>query len=135
MVGDGAVSALILFLVIGLLPFFVREFRNNTHLMLAYWFVVTLHQVVAFVNAFFFATLGATQDAQTSHKGGLILASFLKNHDIDWNIFLFSSTLPPNVCKGLQCDVNNNFWGFFEQFLGLMYFLFGSFFGNFFNST
>ena len=63
-------ATLILFLVISLLPIFVYEFRNNTRLLVAYWFVIALHQAVAFTNAFLFGTLGATGDWNYFHQKG-----------------------------------------------------------------
>jgi hypothetical protein len=67
-------SGLTLFLVIGLLPFFVRELRNGERIVLAYWFVIALHQVVAFTNVFLFKTLGASADADKFHRMGVELA-------------------------------------------------------------
>lgn len=66
-------GGLILFLVIGLLPFFVRELRGE-RIVLAYWFVIALHQVVAFTNVFLFRTLGAWADAEKFHRLGVELA-------------------------------------------------------------
>ena len=65
---------LILFLAIGLLPVFVHEFRNNNRLMLAYLFVIALHQAVAFTNVYLFGTPGATGDALHFHEEGGKLA-------------------------------------------------------------
>jgi hypothetical protein len=65
---------LALFLVIGLLPFFVREFRKNSQITMAYWFVIALHQTVAFTNVFLFGTIGATGDAQRFHGIAVTLA-------------------------------------------------------------
>jgi hypothetical protein len=66
--------ALILFFAIGLLPLFAHEFRNNARLLLAYWFVIFLHQTVAFTNAYLFLTIGATGDAETFHGNAELLA-------------------------------------------------------------
>jgi hypothetical protein len=105
MVSNGDVSALMLFLVIGALPIFVREFRNSARITLAYWFVIALHQGVAFTNAFFSTTLGADKDAQTFHFGALqVLQS------TGWNI-----------C----CDRYGNTYSFFERLLAALYWLFG----------
>jgi len=68
------VIAVFIFLLIGLLPLFVREFRNNARLILVYWFVIALHQGVAFLNAFLFPTIGADKDARTFHLTGVELA-------------------------------------------------------------
>jgi hypothetical protein len=73
-VGDGAVAILILFLAIGLLPIFVREFRSSLRLSLAYWFVIALHQAVAFINKFMFVTPGAESDAVRFHKMAEVIA-------------------------------------------------------------
>jgi hypothetical protein len=67
-------SALILVLVIGLLPFFVRELRKSKMVLLAYWFVIALHQVVAFTNIFLFRTLGSEADADKFHRIAVQLA-------------------------------------------------------------
>ncbi len=67
-------SALILFLVIGLLPFFVRELRNGGRIILAYWFVIALHQVVAFMNNFYFEVVGIPGDAESFHYRGVLRA-------------------------------------------------------------
>jgi hypothetical protein len=71
--GDGNVSACVLFLAIWLLPIFVPEFRNSARLTLAFWFVIALHQIVAVTNLFF-STLGANLDAATFHRLGVELA-------------------------------------------------------------
>ena len=68
------VVTLVLVLTIWLLPFYSREFRNSTQLMLAYWFVLIPHQAVAFTNAFLFTTLRADQDARSFHKYGVMIA-------------------------------------------------------------
>ena len=62
--------ALILFLVIGLLPMFVREFRSSGQLMLTYWFLIALRQSVAFINTFVFTVPGADSDASRFHHIG-----------------------------------------------------------------
>jgi len=64
----------LLVLTIWLVPFCSREFRNSTQLMLTYWFMLLLYQVVAFTNAFLFRTLRADHDALTFHNWGVQIA-------------------------------------------------------------
>jgi hypothetical protein len=68
------ITAWLLFSITFLLPFLFRDFRNNTRIILAYWFVLFLHQVVALTNAFLFLTPGATGDAEAFHLTGLVVA-------------------------------------------------------------
>jgi len=70
----GIASTLLLFLMIWLVPFCAREFRNSGQLMLAYWFVIVLHQAVAFTNAFWFTTIGASADAVSFHRMAMEVA-------------------------------------------------------------
>jgi len=107
-VHDGDVVALVLLLVIGLLPVFVREFRNNARLILAYWFVIALHQGVAFVNAFLFAPL------------------VLRTMHTDAPINMSATEVTPSLNWSLCCDRYGNFYGFFENLLGTVYWLLGS---------
>ena len=100
------VTILVLLLVMFLLPVFVREFRNSARLTLAYWFVIFLHQGVAFVNEFFFTTLGAGMDAVYFHKGATKVSESL-----NWS---------------LCCDRYGNIYGFFENLLGTVYWALGS---------
>ena len=69
------ITAWILFIAIYLLPFIFRDFRNNHRIILAYWFVITLHQAVALTNVFLFLTPGATGDAEAFHLTGLAVAT------------------------------------------------------------
>ena len=94
-------STLILFLAIGLLPIFVREFRSSGLLMLAYWFVIAIRQGAAFVNTFFFPVPGAESDALRFHRHGELLA--------ESGDFVLATG-----AKG------------FENFLAAVYWLFGS---------
>lgn len=64
----------LLFLTIWLVPVCASEFRNSAQLMLAYWFVIVLHQAVAFTNAFLFTTISAANDARTFHNFGMMIA-------------------------------------------------------------
>jgi hypothetical protein len=57
-----------LFLVIWLVPICAREFRNSAQLMLAYWFLIAIHQAVAFTNAFLFTTISGSGDATGFHN-------------------------------------------------------------------
>lgn len=69
----GTMIAWLLFMAIWFLPFFFREFRSSGRMILAYWFVVALHQAVAFTNTFWFTTLGADADAIVFHASGVEL--------------------------------------------------------------
>ena len=103
----GDVNALILFLVIGVLPIFVREFRNSARITLAYWFVIGLHQSVAFTNTFLFTTLGAAGDSHTYHTEATKIGQALA-----LNIHC--------------CDSVGRIYSFFEGLLGTIYWIFGS---------
>jgi hypothetical protein len=94
-------TALVLFLAIGFLPIFVYEFRNDGRLMLMYWFVIALHQIVAFTNVFLFGTLGATGDGLQYH---------------------IRATLLP-IVTGLDIFTSNS--GPYQNILGITYWLFG----------
>jgi hypothetical protein len=74
MMTDGIMGASILFLTIAVLPIFVREFRSSVRLALTYWFVIALHQAVAFTNTFLFVTPGAEKDVRYFHNAGEALA-------------------------------------------------------------
>jgi len=101
---DGLMSVLILFLVIGLLPIFVREFRSSGQLMLTYWFLIALHQSVAFINYFVFVIPGTESDA-------------LRFHDIGSKIAVSGVFYSTGVVFGARG---------FENMLGFVYGLFGS---------
>lgn len=98
---NGDVVASVLFLMIWLLPVFVRELRSSIGVLLVYWFVIALHQVVAFINAFLFTTLGADADASTFHRNGMALA------EAEEFSFAIGSV-------------------FYENMLGVLYWVFGS---------
>ena len=102
---DGDVGALVLLSVIGLLPVFVREFRNSARLTLAYWFVVALHQCVAFTHAFLFKTIGSGKDAQTFNNSAI---KYAQSQDF------------------FTCIDCGRYTTFFENLLGFLYWLFGS---------
>jgi hypothetical protein len=105
-------SALILCLAIFLLPLFVREFRRNARLILTYWFLIILHQGVAFTNAFLFPTLGTGSDAGRFHLTGLELSA-LRNfspffyYDTYYESFLATCywLLGPSMILGSQFSI------------------------------
>jgi hypothetical protein len=100
MVDEGTVYALVLSFSIWLLPIFIREFRSDWQMILAYWFVLTLHQVIAFTNLYWFTTLGSDADAIRFH---LAAAEIAKSGE--FNIRLGGA--------------------FYENILGKLYSLFG----------
>ena len=84
---SGTLIMWLLFLTIWLVPICAREFRNSAQLMLAYWFVIALHQVMAFTISMIYskilATLHtailvhaawATGDAYGFHSGAVAIA-------------------------------------------------------------
>ena len=104
-INEGAIGVLVLFLVISLLPVFVREFRNSARLILAYWFVVALHQCVAFTNTFLFKTIGSTTDAK------------------NFNISAIGYAQNQNFFTCVDCG---RYTSLFENILGFLYWIFGS---------
>ena len=60
---SGLLTAMCVLVGIFLVPVFSRELRQDSSILLVYWFVVALHQSVAFINVYFFETLGADFDA------------------------------------------------------------------------
>ena len=101
MVNDGSILGLALFLIIWLLPIFSREFRFGGRVLLAYWFVIVLHQIVVFTTAFGFVIKGADKDATAFHQKGVL---WVQTGD-----FVFTS--------GAK---------FYSSMLGVAYWLFGS---------
>jgi hypothetical protein len=65
-----ALSTLIFLVIIYSIPFFSILIRSN-HLVLSYWVVISLYQIVAFTNAFLVRTLGADMDANSFHVLGV----------------------------------------------------------------
>ncbi len=70
-VESGFFLAICLVAVAFLMPLFSRELRKSGSIMFGYWFVIFLHQFVAFLNAHLFATgqrgtFGAENDANRS---------------------------------------------------------------------
>ena len=100
-----SMGALVILLLISLLPVFVREFRNSARLTLAYWFVVALHQSVAFTDAFLFKTIGYSSDAEKFNGTAITYAQ-------NQNFF---------TCVGC-----GQYTSFFENMLGFLYWIFGS---------
>ena len=49
---SGFLVAMCICLVTLIMPVFSRELRQSKSMVVGYWFVVGLHQVVAFVNAY-----------------------------------------------------------------------------------
>ena len=97
-------GVLVLLLLISLLPVFVREFRNSARLTLAYWFVVGLHQSVAFTNAFLFKTVGYSSDAEKFNNAA---TKYAQNESF------------------FTCIHCGQYTSFFENMLGFLYWIFG----------
>ena len=102
MMDYNSVFTWIMFLTICLVPICVREFRNSAQLLLAYWFVIVLHQAVAFTNSFLFATISASSDALGMHLAATKIA--MSGH------FIFLLTNGPSLYRNL---------------LGVFYWIFG----------
>ncbi len=70
--GPEIFAAIFLVVFIFLVPIFSRELRKSRSIILTYWFVIFLHQVIAFLNAHLFprgyrsGTFGAESDANFS---------------------------------------------------------------------
>jgi hypothetical protein len=64
---SGFAAAMCLFTGIFLLPVISRELRQSKNILFGYWFVVVLHQIVAFTNIYLFATPGSKADAYYIH--------------------------------------------------------------------
>ena len=95
------ILALIIFIVTLSLPFLFRELRQNKIVLLAYLFIVGLHQLAAVINAFWFTVIGADADANSFNRIGFELAQ----------IGVFSFAIGSK---------------FYENMLGVFYWLFGS---------
>lgn len=67
---SGFFAAMCLFAGIVLMPVFSRELRQDQNILLGYWFVIFLHQIIAFTNAYLFTTYGAEFDAGHFQKLG-----------------------------------------------------------------
>ena len=70
LIESGFLAALCLFVVIFLMPLFSLELRQNKSILLGYFFVITLHETIAFANAYLFVTFGAGFDAALFQKLG-----------------------------------------------------------------
>jgi hypothetical protein len=66
--GSGFLAAIVLLVVIFMMPVFFRDLRRSPFILLVYWFVIFLHQAVAFTNAFLFRTFGASYDADRFNR-------------------------------------------------------------------
>lgn len=98
---DSTMVGVIVAIAIWLLPLCMYEFRKRVLSVLVYWFVVLLHQAVAFTNAYLFTTLGADLDAASFHRIGVELAQ----------------------SGGFQFAIGSTFY---ENLLGVIYSIFGS---------
>lgn len=76
MIESGYIMALLIFIVIFMMPIISCELRQSRSVLFVYWFVISLHQAVAFTNAFLFTTIGANADASTFQRAGVELAQF-----------------------------------------------------------
>lgn len=79
-------------------PFLSFHFRRNSNLLIIYYSVILIYQLVAFTNAYWFRTIGADMDANSFH----VLATEISNI----GVFHFSS------------DAN-----LYKNILGLLYWL------------
>ena len=93
--------ALLILLVTFNLPLIYRELGRKKSVLVTYFFVLTLHQIVAVINAFWFTTIGADTDAISFNRIGHELAQS--------GIFSFS--------------IGSQFYG---NMLGVVYWLFGA---------
>jgi hypothetical protein len=114
--------AIFLMVFIFLVPIFSRELRKSRSIILTYWFVVFLHQVVAFLNAHFFTrdyhsgTYGASYDANFSFH--LIAKELTLREE-----FVYRSS---NLSVPLSLDSFFNANSFYYELLGSLYQWFGS---------
>lgn len=72
---SGTLMALFILVAVFMIPVFSCELRQNRAMLFGYWFVVVLHQAVAFANSFLFTTIGADTDAASLHRIGVELTS------------------------------------------------------------
>lgn len=59
----GNLMAIALCVALIIMPVFSRELRGSKSILIGYWFLITLRQVIAFTNGFLFPTPGADNDA------------------------------------------------------------------------
>lgn len=67
----------LLFILTYILVFCYRDARTNIKLLLAFIFVLSLHQAVALTNAYITTTIGATNDAILLHNTAIKIASHI----------------------------------------------------------
>ena len=65
------ITTLIFIVSIYLMPFCVSLFRQNKNLIIVYFLIISIYQIVAFINAFWFRTIGADMDANSFHVIGV----------------------------------------------------------------
>jgi hypothetical protein len=66
--GSGFSAAIVLVVVIFMMPVFFRDLRRSPSILVVYWFVIFLHQTVAFTNAFLIRIFGARDDADRFNR-------------------------------------------------------------------
>lgn len=73
---SGFLMAFCIFMAIFLLPLFSKELRCNVKILIGYWFLIALHQVIAISNAYIFPhqTIGSHGDARTFYLSSKSLA-------------------------------------------------------------
>jgi hypothetical protein len=101
LVDPGFLTAMCIFTGIFLIPVFSRELRQDKSILLGYWFVVFLHQIIAFTNYYIITTVGAGSDAK----------------DFQTRIEMFSKAGEWKIAIGAELYV---------QVLGIIYRWFGS---------
>lgn len=86
------------------LPVYISSFRDNKNLMIIYILIITIYQLIAFTNAFWFRTLGADMDANSFHVLAVNLSEtgvfvFQSDASLYKNIlgFLYSLTAPSHI--------------------------------------
>jgi len=108
--------------VIFVLPIFSRDLRQNSKILIGYWFMVFLREIVAFTNVYLHTIPGGDHDAYGLHRLSLELDewSFSIGKDFYTNFLgLIYRGLSPSSpflleAKGLDPFV----WGSSTQFLG-----------------
>lgn len=74
LIESGFLMAMILCMVTFVIPAFSRELRGKKSILLSYWFVIVLHQIIAFTNACFYQCWIARSDANGFHSAARELA-------------------------------------------------------------
>jgi hypothetical protein len=120
--GNGLFVAAFIFLV----PIFSRELRKSRSIILTYWFVIFLHQVVAFLNAHLFAW---------GLHGGERMGTYGANQDANFNFHVIAKELAlrgelvygsSNLSVPLSLDSFLKGQTFYYELLGSLYQWFGS---------